>query len=81
MGELGVVVVDLEVSKHRLPLVNGEHGDLAAPTSIATAAAPLMNGYCAGASDTSVHTHTAHRPSHASLSTQLAQASSDAVPP
>ena len=52
-----------------------------APTSIATAAAPFMNGYCAGASDTSVHTHTAHRPSHASLPTQLAHASSDAVPP
>ena len=52
-----------------------------APTSIATHAAPFMKGYWAGASQTSVHTHTAHRPSHASLSTQLVHASSDAVPP
>ena len=48
---------------------------------VATAAAPFMNGYCAGASDTSVHTAIAHRPSHAELSTQLVHASSDAVPP
>eukprot|EP00966_Prymnesium_polylepis_P123606 2857968-Prymnesium_polylepis.1 len=52
-----------------------------APTSIATAAAPFMNGYCFGASDTSVHTAMPHRPSHTVLSTQLVHAKSAAVPP
>ena len=42
---------------------------------------PFMNGYCFGASDTSVDTTIAHRPSHAELSTQLVHVKSAAVPP
>ena len=43
--------------------------------------APFMKGYCGGASETSVHTTMAHRPSHASQPTQFVHAKSEAVPP